>query len=91
MRLFFYKSRLTKTNFFRYKFEVADAVVAHLNPIRLKIEDYMQNPEYLVSVLRQGSEKASEIAETTLDEVKRKMGLGINLQIANSLKENLKM
>lgn len=62
---------------------VADAVIAHINPIRSKIEEYMQNPEYLVDVLRSGGEKSSEVAERSIDEVKDKVGLGIQLKKDN--------
>lgn len=61
---------------FRYKFKVADAVIDKLNPIRLKIEDYLKNPEYLVDVLKIGNEKCSQIAEETMVDVKKKVGIG---------------
>ena len=61
---------------FRYKFIVADALIEHLNPIRLKIEDYLKNPDYLCSVLADGGDRARETAEKTIDEVKLKVGLG---------------
>lgn len=65
-------------NYFRlrYKFVVADALIEHLNPIRLKIEDYLKNPDYLSSVLADGGDRARETAEKTMDEVKLKVGLG---------------
>lgn len=67
-----------KLKFFRYKLRVADAVIDKINPIRLKIEDYLENPEYLVNVLKIGAEKSSEIAEETLVDVKKKVGLGLD-------------
>lgn len=62
--------------YFRYKFVVAEALVEHINPIRLKIEDYLKNPDYLCAVLADGGDRARETAEKTIDEVKRKVGLG---------------
>lgn len=61
----------------RYKLRVADAVIDKIDPIRLKIEDYLKNPEYLVDVLKIGSEKCGRIAEETLVDVKRKVGIGL--------------
>ncbi|KAL7035413.1 hypothetical protein ACKWTF_008357 [Chironomus riparius] len=60
----------------QYKFVVADALVEHFNPIRLKVEDYLKNPDYLQSILEKGNDKAREVAEKTIDEVKAKVGLG---------------
>ena len=34
-------------DFLRYKFVVAEALAEHINPIRLKIEDFLKNPDYL--------------------------------------------
>lgn len=64
------------SGFSRYKFVVAEALVEHINPIRLKIEDYLKNPEYLISVLAEGGDQARETAEKTIEEVKSKVGLG---------------
>lgn len=51
-------------------------MIEHINPIRMKIEDYLKNPDYLSKVLEDGNERAREIAEKTIDEVKVKVGLG---------------
>lgn len=68
-------------SFDRYKNIVADALIEHLNPIRLKIEDYLKNPDFLHTVLTNGSDRAREIAVTTMDEVKLKVGLGHTKEI----------
>lgn len=65
--------------------EVADAVIAHLNPIRLRIEEYMRNREYLVDVLRTGGEKSSAVAQRTIDEVKEKVGVGLPAKLSELL------
>lgn len=70
------KNVYNKLKISRYKFVVADAIVDHINPIRLKMDDYLQNPDYLWNVLSDGNEKAREVAEKTMDEVKAKVGLG---------------
>lgn len=58
-------------------------MIEHINPIRTKIEDYLKNPDYLCSVLAEGSDRAREIAERTIDEVKLKVGLGQLNDLAN--------
>ncbi|XP_055385882.1 tryptophan--tRNA ligase, mitochondrial [Condylostylus longicornis] len=60
----------------KYKFQVAEAIIEHLSPIRNKIEYYLKNKEYLICCLEEGREKASTIAEQTMTEVKNKIGLG---------------
>ncbi|KAG5681781.1 hypothetical protein PVAND_011189 [Polypedilum vanderplanki] len=53
----------------QYKFKVAEAIIEHFNPIRLKIDDYLKNPDYLWSILDIGNEKAQEVAEKTMNEI----------------------
>uniref|UniRef100_A0A1L8DFR2 Tryptophan--tRNA ligase, mitochondrial n=1 Tax=Nyssomyia neivai TaxID=330878 RepID=A0A1L8DFR2_9DIPT len=60
----------------KYKLRVAEAVIEHLNPIRMRIEDYSKHPEYLSQILEEGAEKAAQVAEKTLQDVKKKIGLG---------------
>lgn len=46
-----------------------------LGPIRGRIEQLMQEPQYLQQVLAKGADKASNIAEETWQEVRGKVGL----------------
>ncbi|GFY33864.1 tryptophan--tRNA ligase, mitochondrial [Trichonephila clavipes] len=59
----------------QYKGVVAEAVVEYLKPIRLEFQRLMAEPSYIVQILQKGSEKASEIARQTIDEVKKVVGL----------------
>lgn len=71
---------------------VAEALVEHFNPIRLKVEDYLKNPDYLHSILEKGNDKAREVAEKTIDEVKAKVGLGsfnLGLQKQRKIKKKI--
>lgn len=61
----------------RYKLVVAEDVIKHFDPIRLKIEDYLRNRDYLVQILRQGHVTASERAEKTMQEVKQRVGIDV--------------
>lgn len=59
----------------QYKGLVADALVAHLEPIRSDIDRYLADPGYLATVIEEGCERARETAERTLHEVKEKVGM----------------
>nr|XP_029713009.1 tryptophan--tRNA ligase, mitochondrial-like [Aedes albopictus] len=75
----------------QYKQHVADALVAHLNPIRENIERYMADPEYLAGVIEDGCERAKVIAEKTLVEVKDKVGMnGFSLARTQRLLNEMK-
>jgi tryptophanyl-tRNA synthetase len=52
--------------------EAVNTFFAPLRERRLKLE---ADPSYVEEVLRRGNERANEIAETTLDEVRDKMGM----------------
>lgn len=54
---------------------MADAVVAYIKPIQETIARLLRDEGYLLNVLAEGSEKASEIANVTLKEVHDKLGL----------------
>ena len=45
-----------------------------LRPIREKTEDLLKNRDYLVSVYREGAERASRAAYKTLRKVYKKVG-----------------
>lgn len=57
-----------------FKTKVGEAVVEYLKPIQAKYNDYMNNKDYLVDVMRKGAEQASRIASRTLSKVYRKVG-----------------
>ncbi|KAH1024014.1 hypothetical protein HUJ05_003580, partial [Dendroctonus ponderosae] len=59
----------------RFKLEVADAVVAYVKPIQDTIAQHLSDKSYLLNVLAQGAEKASNIANDTLKEVHEKLGM----------------
>jgi tryptophanyl-tRNA synthetase len=73
----------------KYKLQVAEAVISHVQPIQKRIDDLMSDEEYLAKVLKMGAEKATEISENTLDEVKRKLGLQFRIKSAHQQKINV--
>ena len=52
-----------------------DAVLAEQAPIRERAAEYEANPQWVRTVLSEGSEKARDVARDTLEEVRRMMGL----------------
>merc|ERR1712078_874077 len=57
-----------------FKPRLADAVVAHLEPIQLKYAEVSADKAYLSGVLKSGAERADETATRTLDAAKAAMG-----------------
>ena len=53
---------------------LADAIIAHLEPIQTKYKEYAQDTEYLQKVLAEGAEAATEEASHTCTGAKRAMG-----------------
>lgn len=62
---------------FRYKLMLADDLIELLNPIRLKIEDLLNNRDYLESVLKNGHKWAIQSAEQTMNDVRVRIGVKI--------------
>jgi len=58
-----------------FKEGLTEVLVSSLSPIRTKLEQLMQDPQYLEQILAEGARKASEEAQVTLAEVRRVVGL----------------
>lgn len=58
-----------------FKAEVAESVIEEFAPVLEKFKAIEKDKEYLQSVLKQGAEKASYMAQKTLSKVYRKVGL----------------
>ena len=57
------------------KKQVAEMVIAHLKPFQQRYRQIVADPGYLAGVLRRGAERVTPIANSTVDLVKRRMGL----------------
>jgi tryptophanyl-tRNA synthetase len=57
------------------KKQVAEAVVAALEPIQKRYRDIMDETGYVARVLQEGAERVSPVANDTVSKVKRAMGL----------------
>ncbi|XP_030385148.1 uncharacterized protein LOC115632228 [Scaptodrosophila lebanonensis] len=65
----------------RYKERVADAVIAHLQPIREQIQMHLAKRNELIYMLEIGAEKARQTAQQTMSDVKQRLGLGTNANL----------
>ncbi|MBX5464390.1 MAG: tryptophan--tRNA ligase [Clostridia bacterium] len=65
------------TGYARFKADLAEAVIAGMEPIRRRLAEMEAEPGYLEEVLRQGAERAAAIAESTVRQVKEALGLGL--------------
>jgi tryptophanyl-tRNA synthetase len=58
----------------KFKPELADAIIAHLEPIQNRYHEIRQDPPYLEGVLREGADAANAVANQTLHAAKVAMG-----------------
>ncbi len=57
------------------KKQVAEAVIAHLEPIQKRYAEIAREPGYVDSILREGADRVRSIAESTVQLTKSRMGL----------------
>lgn len=60
--------------FSEFKNQLADLLIAHVDPIRHKILDLLNNLDYIAQILNASAEKAQGLAQPTVEEVKKIMG-----------------
>ncbi|MCB2293474.1 tryptophan--tRNA ligase [Clostridium algoriphilum] len=58
----------------QFKKDVAEAVVAELEPIQIKIKEYIGKKAYLEEIYKKGAEKANYVANKTLRKMQKKIG-----------------
>jgi tryptophanyl-tRNA synthetase len=57
------------------KKQVAEAVVASLEPLQKRYDDIVSEPGYVARILREGAERVAPAANATVELVKKRMGL----------------
>jgi len=57
------------------KKQVAEMVIAHLEPLQARYRQIMSEPGYLDGILREAAARVRPIADSTVELVKRRMGL----------------
>ena len=60
-----------------FKLALADLLVANLSPIQEQRKEILEDQGHLISILKDGAERANAVAAKTLDEVYTKVGLKI--------------
>lgn len=58
-----------------FKIAVAESVIKELSPIKEKYGEYIKDKDYLDKILKDTSLRAKDIADNTIDQVYRKVGL----------------
>ncbi len=58
----------------QFKKDVAEAIVSELEPIQIKIKEYVGNKTYLEEIYKKGAEKANYVANKTLRKMQKKIG-----------------
>ena len=58
-----------------FKSDLAELIIAELKPIQEKIKKFKKDPAQVKKILETGAAKAREIADQTLMDAKKKMGL----------------
>ena len=61
-----------------FKKSVGEAVVEHMRPIQERFKEYSSDKSYIEKVTKEGAEKASYLANKTLNKVKKKVGYPMN-------------
>jgi tryptophanyl-tRNA synthetase len=69
------KSKFAGMRYGDLKKQVAEMVVAHLEPFQQRYRQIRSEPGYLAGVLREGAERVAPIANDTVRLVKQRMGL----------------
>jgi tryptophanyl-tRNA synthetase len=57
------------------KKQVAEMVVEKVEPFQKRYRDITSDPGYLAGVLREGAERVTPVADSTVQLVKQRMGL----------------
>ena len=69
------QSHFTGMRYGDLKKQVADMVISHLEPFQKRYREITSEPGYVAAVLREGAERVRPIADSTVELVKRRMGL----------------
>lgn len=67
--------QFSKKGYAAFKKSLASLVIKKLEPFRQKKKEYLTREVYLAEILEQGRRKAEVMAQATMQEVKKKMGL----------------
>jgi tryptophanyl-tRNA synthetase len=69
------KARFSGMRYGDLKKQVAEMVIAHLEPFQQRYREITGDPAYLAEILRDGADRVAPIANSTVRTVKQRMGL----------------
>jgi tryptophanyl-tRNA synthetase len=69
------RAHFTDMRYGDLKKQVAEMVISHLEPFQQRYREIVADPGYVQGVLREGAARVTPIANSTVDLVKRRMGL----------------
>jgi tryptophanyl-tRNA synthetase len=78
------EARFAGSGYGEFKAALVDVVVARLQPIRERYSELMADQSELDSLLRAGAERAAEVADRTLTQVRERVGLLQNRVISGA-------
>lgn len=55
---------------------VIEVVLATIQPVQVRYREIMREPSYIETILQKGADKVRPLADQTLDEVRRVIGIG---------------
>ena len=70
-------SQFEGRNFFEFKKDFTDLLIEYISPISDKIDLLRKNEDHLLKILKDGKEKASNVADKTMKDVKNIIGLSL--------------
>lgn len=62
------------SNTLQFKEALAEVIIKHMGHIAPEIQRLEKDPQYIADVLKQGRDQAAEVAEKTLEKVKKTVG-----------------
>lgn len=65
----------TGKSYVNFKNDLAEVIVDFLKPFQEKRKEFENNPDKILGILENSETKARQLAQTTLEEIKQKMGL----------------
>jgi tryptophanyl-tRNA synthetase len=69
------RAHFSGTRYGDFKKQVAEMVISHLEPFQARYREIVSDPGYVAGILREGAARVSPIANSTVETVKRRMGL----------------
>lgn len=70
------ESRFEGKSYADFKRELAEIIIENLRPVQSRYHEFIIDPSYVDSLLKEGASRVRPLAEKTLNEVRAKVGIG---------------